>query len=50
MPEIELVGKYRKIIMDSLERIGITYDVFSQTHSEVHMKNAADFFTVLSEK
>lgn len=48
--EMELVEKYRNLILQSLEKIWISYDIFSQTHSKTHMENASDFFSTLIEK
>lgn len=48
--EMELVEKYKSLILQSLKKIGISYDIFSQTHSKVHTENASDFFTTLTNK
>lgn len=50
IPELELVTKYKEVIISSLEKIGISYDIFSQTHSATHMKNASSFFSILQDK
>ncbi len=46
----EIVDRYHAIIRDSLDKIGISFDVFSRTSKEIHHKTAQDFFTKLYEK
>lgn len=46
----EIVDRYHAIIRDSLDQIGISFDVFSRTSKEIHHKTAQDFFTKLYEK
>ncbi len=46
----EVVDKYHKIIKDSFEEMGISFDIFSRTSNAVHHKTASDFFLNLYEK
>ena len=46
----EVVDRYNKIIKDSFEEFGISFDFFGRTTSEVHRKTASDFFRTLYEK
>ena len=46
----EVVDKYHAIIKDSFEQMGISFDIYSRTSSEVHHKTAGDFFTNLYNK
>ncbi len=46
----EVVDKYHKIIKDSFEEMGISFDIYSRTSNPVHHKTASDFFTTLYEK
>ena len=43
----EIVDKYHLIIKDSFERLGISFDIYSRTTSEIHHKTASDFFRKL---
>lgn len=43
----ELVDKYHKIIKDSFEEFGISFDNYSRTSAEIHHKTASDFFKTL---
>lgn len=45
----ELVDKNHKIIKNSLESLGITLDIFSQTSSPDHYKVASEWFTKFLE-
>ena len=40
----EVVDKYHLIIHDSFERLGISFDIYSRTSSEIHHKTASEFF------
>lgn len=46
----EVVDRYNKIIRESFEGFGISFDVFGRTTSEVHKKTASDFFRTLYDK
>lgn len=43
----DIVDKYHKIIKDSFEEFGISFDVYSRTSSPTHRKIASDFFLKL---
>ena len=43
----EVVDKYNKIIKDSFEDFGISFDNYSRTSAEVHHNTASEFFTKL---
>ncbi len=43
----EIVDRYHKIIGDSFEEFGISFDHYGRTTSEEHHKTASDFFTQL---
>ena len=43
----DIVDKYHAIIKDSFEALGIHFDIFGRTSSEVHRKNASAFFRKL---
>ena len=40
----DVVDKYHKIIKDSFTGLGINFDIYSRTSSEVHADNASEFF------
>lgn len=46
----EIVDKYHKIIKDSFEQMGISFDIFSRTSHAIHHKTSQDFFSNLYEK
>lgn len=46
----DVVDKYHKIIKDSFEGLGISFDIYSRTTSPVHAKTASDFFLDLYNK
>ncbi len=46
----DVVDRYHKIIKDSFEEFGISFDVYSRTTSETHHKLASDFFRKLYDK
>lgn len=46
----QVVDRYNKIIKDSFEGFGISFDIFGRTTSEVHKQTASDFFRKLYDK
>lgn len=46
----DIVDRYHKIIKESFEGLGISFDVYSRTTSKVHAKTASDFFKKLYDK
>lgn len=46
----EIVDKYYKIIKDSFDELGISFDIYSRTTSPEHYKTAQDFFKTLYDK
>ena len=46
----DIVDRYHKIIKESFEGLGISFDVYSRTTSKVHDKTASDFFKKLYDK
>jgi len=46
----DIVDRYHKIIKDSMEGLGISFDVYSRTTSEMHRKTASEFFKKLYDK
>ena len=46
----EVVDRYNKVIRESFEGFGISFDFFGRTTSEVHKKTASDFFRTLYDK
>lgn len=46
----QLVDKYHKIIKDSFEEFGISFDNYSRTSAKVHHDTASDFFRTLYDK
>ena len=46
----DIVDKYHKIIKDSFSGLGINFDIYGRTSSEVHEKNASDFFRKLYDE
>lgn len=43
----DVVDRYHKMIKDSFEEFGISFDIYSRTTSETHHKFASDFFRKL---
>jgi len=43
----EIIDKYDKIIRDSLQDFGISFDNYSRTSREIHYQTASDFFKKL---
>ena len=46
----EVVDRYHKLIKDSFEGFGISFDIYSRTTSATHRKVASDFFRTLYDK
>lgn len=46
----DIVDRYHKIIKDSFEEFGISFDVYSRTSSKTHSQVASDFFKTLYNK
>lgn len=44
-----VVDKFHKIIKDSFEELGISFDIYSRTSSATHNKTASEYFTKLFE-
>jgi methionyl-tRNA synthetase len=43
----DVVDKYHRIIKDSFQRFGISFDVYSRTSAKVHHETASEFFRKL---
>ncbi len=46
----DIVDKYHKIIKDSFAGLGINFDIYGRTSSEVHAANASEFFRKLYDE
>lgn len=46
----DIVDRYHSIIKDSFQELGISFDIYSRTTSDIHKKTASDFFRKLYEK
>ncbi|WP_028897020.1 methionine--tRNA ligase [Prevotella sp. HUN102] len=46
----DVCDRYHKMIKDSFEEFGISFDVYSRTTSEIHHKFASDFFRKLYDE
>ena len=46
----DVVDSYHKIIKDSFEEFGISFDVYGRTTSKVHRETASEFFRTLYDK
>ena len=46
----ELIDRYDKLIRDSFEKFGISFDNYSRTSREIHHKNSIELFNELNEK
>lgn len=46
----DIVDRYHKMIKDSFEELGISFDVYGRTTSQTHHKNASEFFRTLYDK
>lgn len=45
----DIVDRYHKIIKDSFEELGISFDIYSRTTSKIHEATASEFFTRLHD-
>ena len=45
----EIVDRYHKLIKESFARLGIDFDIYSRTTSDIHRETAQAFFTELYE-
>ncbi|WP_297070293.1 methionine--tRNA ligase [uncultured Duncaniella sp.] len=46
----EVVDRYHTIIKDSLEELGVSFDIYSRTTSKLHHETASEFFRHLYDK
>lgn len=46
----DVVDRYHKLIKESFEKFGISFDVYSRTTSATHTQMASDFFRTLYDK
>lgn len=46
----DVCDRYHKMIKDSFEEFGISFDIYSRTTSDIHHKFAADFFRKLYDE
>lgn len=46
----DIVDRYHKIIKESFEELGISFDIYSRTTSEEHRRTASEFFRKLYDK
>ena len=46
----DIVDKYHNIIADSFKGLGINFDVYGRTSSEIHKQNASEFFKKLYDE
>ena len=46
----QVVDKYHKIMGDSFDEFGISFDIFSRTTSKIHHETASEFFKTLYNK
>lgn len=46
----QIVDKYHKIIKDSFEEFGISFDIYSRTSAPLHHETASTFFRTLYDK
>jgi len=46
----DIVDRYHNIIKTSMEGLGISFDIYSRTTSDIHYKTAQDFFRTLYDK
>ncbi len=46
----EVVDRYHTIIKDSLEELGVSFDIYSRTTSKLHNETASEFFRHLYDK
>ena len=46
----DIVDRYHRLIKDSMEGLGISFDIYSRTTSETHRRTATEFFRTLYDK
>ncbi|MDE6301797.1 MAG: methionine--tRNA ligase [Muribaculaceae bacterium] len=46
----DIVDRYHTIIRDSMKELGISFDVYSRTTSDIHSETASEFFRHLYDK
>lgn len=46
----DIVDRYHKIIKDSFEELGISFDIYSRTTSKTHYETASEFFRKLFDE
>ena len=46
----QVVDKYHAMIRESLEQMGISFDIYSRTSNKIHHETASDFFKTLYDK
>ena len=46
----DVVDRYHKVMKDAFTGLGINYDIYSRTSSDVHEKNASEFFRKLYDQ
>ncbi len=46
----QIVDKYHAMIKESLEKMGVSFDIYSRTSNKIHHETASDFFKTLYEK
>lgn len=46
----DIVDRYHKLIKESFEGLGISFDIYSRTTSKIHHETAAEFFRHLYDK
>ncbi len=46
----DIVDKYHKIMKDAFAGLGINFDIYSRTSSQVHTENASEFFRKLYDQ
>ena len=46
----DIVDRYHNIIKDSFEELGVSFDVYSRTTSDIHRATASEFFSRLHNK
>lgn len=46
----EIVDQYNELLKTTFEKIGVDFDIFHRTSTQLHHETAQDFFRVLNEK
>ena len=46
----DIVDRYHAIIRDSMKELGVSFDVYSRTTSDIHRATASEFFRRLYDK